>query len=54
MALETGFGVHFDAEYESLPEPIKMLYTPKDYAWMQPEQRARLVEAECLPEVAED
>ena len=54
MALESGFGAHFDAEYERLPEPIKMLYTPRDYAWMQPEQRTRIVEAECLPEVAED
>ncbi len=54
MALDSGFGAHFDAEYESLPESIKLLYSPKDYAWMPPEQRAGLIEAECMPEVAED
>lgn len=54
MALSTGFGAHFDAEYDSLPESLKLLYTPKEYAWLPPEQRARLVEQECMPEVAED
>lgn len=50
----SGFGPAFDAEYDALPESIKMIYSPKDYAWMPPERRFRLVEDECLPEVAED
>lgn len=53
-AHQTGFGTAFDAEYESLPESLKMIYTTKDYAWMPPERRARLIEEECLPEVGED
>lgn len=54
MGLSSGFGHAFDAEYESLPESIKILYSPKEYAWMQPEQRSRLIDQECLPEVGED
>jgi hypothetical protein len=50
---KTGFGEHFDAEYDALPESIKMVYSPKEYAWMQPEQRARLIEDETMPEVEE-
>lgn len=51
---KTGYGEHFDAEYDALPEPIKMLYTPKEYAWLEPSARARLIEQECMPEVPED
>lgn len=48
------FGKDFDREYEALPESIKLLYTPKEYAWLEPDQRARVIEQECLPEVPED
>lgn len=41
-------------DYDGLPEPIKVLYTPSEYAWMSDEQRRTLVEDECLPEVEED
>lgn len=51
---KTGFGVHFDAEYDALPEAIKTLYTPKEYAWLPPETRAALIEQETMPEVPED
>lgn len=51
---QTGFGPAFDAEYSALPESIKMIYSPKEYAWMPPERRARLIDEECLPEVSED
>lgn len=52
--LQTGYGQAFDAEYERLPESIKAIYSPKDYAWIPPERRANLIDEECMPEVAED
>ena len=51
---QTGFGPAFDAEYDALPEALKMLYSPKEYAWLPPERRARLIEEETMPEVPED
>lgn len=50
----SSFGELFDLEYESLPEALKMIYTPKEYAWMSPERRARLIEEETMPEHFED
>lgn len=52
--IKTGLGAHFDAEYEALPEAIKVIYTPKEYAWLDPQIRARLIEQETMPEVGED
>lgn len=54
MALPTGFGTAFDAEYEALPAALKAIYSPKEYAWMSPERRAGLIEEETMPEVPED
>lgn len=51
---KTSFGAAFDAEYAALPESLKMIYTPKEYAWMPPERRAKLIEEETMPEVWED
>jgi hypothetical protein len=48
------FGAAFDAEYEALPESLKVIYSPKEYAWLDPTQRARLIEQETMPEVGED
>lgn len=48
------YGELFDAEYDELPEALKQIYTPKEYAWMSPERRARLIEEETLPEYFED
>ena len=50
----SGFGAAFDAEYEALPEGIKLLVSPREFAWTEPENRARLIEQECLPDVPED
>ena len=52
--VRTGYGAAFDAEYASLPEPLKVIYTPKEYAWLPPETRAALIEQETMPEVPED
>lgn len=54
MPTPSGFGSVFDAEYAALPESIKAIYSPKEYAWMSPERRARLIEEETMPEVPED
>lgn len=52
--LRTGFGPAFDAEYDALPAALKAVYSPKEYAWIPPERRARLIEEETMPEVGED
>lgn len=54
IPVRTGFGAVFDAEYDALPEALKTIYTPKEYAWLPPERRARLIEDETMPEVEED
>lgn len=51
--LETGYGAAFDAEYDALPESIKLLVSPKEYAWTAPEDRAKLIEQEIYPDVEE-
>ena len=40
--------------YPQLPESMKLLYTPEQWAWLGADQRAVAVERECLPDVAED
>jgi hypothetical protein len=37
-------------EYDALPEPIKMAISRHEYAWMDEEMRARLIELETEPE----
>lgn len=51
---QTSFGAVFDAEYDALPAALKAIYTPREYAWIPPERRARLLEEETMPEVGED
>lgn len=41
-------------DYEKLPEGIKSVYTPKEYAWLDDESRRRLIEDMTLPEVQEE
>lgn len=48
------YGESFDSEYAALPESIKVLYSPKEYAWLDPTIRSKLIEQETLPDVAED
>ena len=50
---ETGYGKEFDKEYDSLPESIKAIVSPKEYAWTNPELRSKLIEQECYPDVEE-
>lgn len=40
--------------YEKLPASIKARYTPKEYAWLGAEERARLFDRECYPEPEDD
>lgn len=42
-----GYTKHPD--YDQLPESIKMMHTPKEYAWLG-EARNRIVERECMPD----
>lgn len=52
--VKSGFGPAFDAEYDALPEALKVIYSPREYAYMPPERRGRLLEEETMPEVPED
>ena len=52
--LPSGFGPAFDAEYDALPAGVRAVYSAKDYAWMPPERRARLVDEETMPEAFDD
>lgn len=36
--------------YDELPESIKAMVTPKEYAWLGDLERARLVQSETEPE----
>jgi hypothetical protein len=41
---------HNHPDYENLPDPLKQLYTPKEYAWLSDEDRESLEERETLPD----
>lgn len=37
-------------DYDALPEPIKMLFSLKEYLWLGETERARVIERECYPD----
>ncbi|WP_155522418.1 hypothetical protein [Pseudomethylobacillus aquaticus] len=39
--------------YDSLPEPIKAIYTLKEWLWLSDREKATLIESECAPDVIE-
>lgn len=41
-------------DYERLPAAIRLLYTPKEYAWLPDDKKATLTTDECMPEWMED
>lgn len=49
---EENFESHPD--YTSLPEGIKAIYSPKEYAWLDDNSREKLIEDLTTPEVGED
>jgi len=42
-----------DPRYDALPESLKLIYTPEQYAWFSEEEKATLLERNCMPEVEE-
>lgn len=42
------------ADYDGLPEPIKLLYTYVQYQWLSDEEKARLIQRETEPEQYDD
>lgn len=38
------------ADYDYLPESIKMVYSPSQYLWLSDYDKAKLIENECTPE----
>ena len=49
-----GLGPAFDAEYDALPEAVKMNVTKKEFAWMPPHRRAVITDEITLPEAFAD
>lgn len=47
-------GYTHDPKYDDLPELIKNLYSPKDYAWLPDDQKRNIVSDNCMPELHED
>ena len=39
-----------NSDYDSLPEPIKLVVSPKEYAWLSDAEKARLVQDLTEPE----
>lgn len=37
--------------YDQLPESIKTIYSPLEYAWLSDREKARLIDNETEPEV---
>lgn len=50
--LKENYSEHPD--YQSLPEIIKIMYSQKEYAWLDDESRNNLLQDMTNPEVAED
>jgi len=40
-------------QYDSLPEPIKAIYTLEQYLWLSAMEKKNLLQAECEPDVIE-
>ena len=41
-------------DYDALPEGIKAMYTPKEYAWLPQPLKDNIIDDNVLPEVIED
>jgi hypothetical protein len=39
--------------YDALPEPIKGAYSEREYMWLSNDQKKRIIEMECEPDVTE-
>lgn len=39
-----------DSRWETLPQPIRTVYSEREYAWLTDAEKARLVTVECEPE----
>ena len=38
-------------DYDLLPEPVKLMYSRDEYMWFSDEEKARLIQTVCEPEV---
>lgn len=47
-----GYTKHPD--YDTLPEGIKAMYTPREYAWLPQPLKDTIIDDNVLPEVPED
>ena len=41
-------------DYDKLPECIRHTYTQKEFAWLGDDDRNRILETECYPEIEGD
>ena len=44
-----GFYQHHP-DYDNLPEPLKELYSPEEYAWLSDKEKETLEERDTLPD----
>jgi hypothetical protein len=49
-ALKNALGYSQHPEYEGLPESIKLIHSPKEFAWLG-EERNRVIERETQPDM---
>lgn len=40
-------------EYDSLPEPLKLSRTREQFMWLSNDEKRRIIESECEPDVTE-
>ena len=53
VKLEPG-GYQHHPDYDGLPEGIKAMYSPKEYAWLPQPLKDSIIEDSTLPEDPED
>jgi len=54
MKSETDGTYTHHPDYDQLPECIKCMYTPKEYAWLPAQEKRNIIEDNTLPEVFDD
>ena len=42
-----------DPRWLALPQPVRLVYSEHEYAWLSDSEKAALVSSECEPEVAD-
>jgi hypothetical protein len=46
-------GDNLPGDYDNLPEPVKQMYSPREYLWLSDKEKSSLVQRETEPEAEE-